>query len=95
MKNRFESEEVFTAYATIDAGYYMISEIKKDFDLVKHPIIASIDKATGYDKAYSKEKAEQVISIIEDVISAKKVIDADYSADEKLISDLKARFLTA
>ena len=60
MKHAFESEETFTAYATIDAGYYMIGQIKKEFDMPKSPIISAIDKATGFDKKFTNDKAKEL-----------------------------------
>jgi len=89
MKHAFESEETFTAYATIDAGYYMIGQIKKEFDMPKSPIISAIDKATGFDKKFTNDKAKELIVILEDIIEAKKIIEADFSSDEKLLSAVK------
>lgn len=93
MKPLFESAEIFTAYATIDAGYYMMSEIQSQMDEEKkqHPLNKLIDKATGADKAIlDLHKAKLSLWLI-DIIEAKKVIGADYSNDEKFLQSLNIK----
>lgn len=92
MKNEFESEEIFTAYATIAAGYYMIGQIKKGLDMLKSQIVAAIDKATGFDEATVKENAKQLVVILEDIIEAKKIIEADFTSDETALLAFKKTF---
>jgi hypothetical protein len=93
MKNRFESAETFEAYATIDAGYYLINELNTEFNQPIHPLFAAVDKVTGYDKHRAKDMALSIIKIAKDIVAAKKIVEADFSADEKLITDLQTKFL--
>jgi hypothetical protein len=89
MKSIFESEETFTAYATIDAGYYMIQDIQKKMDKPLSPVEKAIDEATGYDKVRLKKHIEQIQICLIDIIEAKKIIEADYSKDHKLFTKLQ------
>ncbi len=86
MKNIAQSAETFTAYATIDAGYYMMKQLQKKLNKPISPLEAQIDKVTGFDA--NKKYTEEIIDILEDIISAKKVIEADYSNDEKTLNEL-------
>jgi hypothetical protein len=88
MKNMFESAETFTAYATIEYGYWAIKKIFDDAPK-RSGIVLAIDKATGYDKVVDKKLAEQLIPILKDIIRAKKIIEADYSKDVELIEKSK------
>jgi hypothetical protein len=90
MKNMYESAETFTAYATIDAGYYMISKIQKETAMAEHPINDAIDRITGYDKKKNNDTKDEVILILKDIIKAKKVIGADYLKDQEMINELNA-----
>ena len=51
------------------------------------PISRMVDAATGYDKVRHRAAYEELVPILEDVIAAKKVIDADYSEDEKMLEE--------
>ena len=84
MKNMFENSEVFDAYATIDYGYFMINQINNN-QKKRTGIEAAIDKATGYDKHLERQLAKELIPILEDIVAAKKVIEADYSQDEQML----------
>lgn len=84
MKNMFESSEAFTAYATIDAGYFMLRELNSSIP-VRSEIEKSIDKATGYDKVLSKEIAGKMHTILSDIIDAKKLVDEDFKKDKILL----------
>lgn len=88
MKNIVESEETFTAYATIDAGHYMLEELYKNIPK-RSPIAKMIDEQTGYDKYLDKELAKQALPILKDILKAKKVIDAPTEATEKFITAVK------
>lgn len=89
MKDIFENSETFTAYATINAGKYMFQEMLKKMQKVPSPQKKMVDAATGYDKHKYQECIKSAIIILEDVIEAKKVIEADYKTDEEMIADLK------
>ena len=88
MKNRFESSEIFTAYATVEAGYYMVEQIFKEIKK-RTGFQMAIDSVTGYDKFLDKQLAEQLIPIVEGIIEAKKVIEMEFSEDEKLLAASK------
>lgn len=90
MKPISESSETFTAYATIDAGYYMLQELQKILNKRISPIDKAVDVATGYMQEQHKRIRKQCIEIVKDIIAAKKVIEADYSGDEKLLATLKS-----
>lgn len=88
MKLIFESSETFQAYATIDAGYYMLNEIYKNIPR-RSGIEMMIDSQSGYDKFMDKKLAEKALPIIEDILEAKKIIDAPTKATEKFLNALK------
>lgn len=88
MKNIFENEAVFTAHATIGAGYYMLEILNKELLRPVSNIIIMVDKATGYDDHQHHEFAKRAIIILEDIIEAKKVIEVDYKRDEELWEQL-------
>ena len=91
MKNRFENEENFTAYATIEAGIYMMRKATEDFNKQhsKGGINLAIDRATGFAAHQEQEYVKYMIICLEDIIEAKKVIEDDYSKDEKTLNQLK------
>ena len=91
MKNRFENEENFTAYATIEAGIYMMRKATEDFNKQhsKGGINLAIDRATGFAAHQEQEYVKYMIICLEDIIEAKKVIEDDYSKDENTLKELK------
>ncbi len=91
MKNIFESSKTFTAYATIDAGYYMLKDLYKELNKPVSEIEKAIDAATGYGHARNISIAKNAVVILKDIISAKKVIEDDYSSAEKTLNELKEK----
>jgi hypothetical protein len=91
MKNPYESEETFTAYATIGAGFYMLGEIQKAINKPRAPIVQAIDAATGYDKHITELRLKNMIIILKDIIAAKKVLEDDYLASEQALNECKAQ----
>lgn len=89
MKNILESAEVFEAYATIDLCYYMLKDLAKEYVKPKHPLHTIIDEATGYGAVLTKKATEDSIDLLEQIITAKKTIDADYDSDEKMLQEIK------
>ena len=86
MKNIFESPEVMSAYAQIDLLYYGLEELSKQFlGEVKNqsPINQMIDEKTGFAKAKREEVRDSAIECLELIIEQKKIVEADYSEDEK------------
>jgi phosphate uptake regulator len=76
MKNKWESPEIFAAYAAIDFAYYQIGELQK---LFHKPV------ATG-DKAETERYIRQSLELCETIIENKKIIEADY-ADTEMLRD--------
>lgn len=89
MKNIFESPEIFTAYAIIDYCYYMLDEIRKEKPKLRSSIEIEIDRVTGYTKHKNKETIKTAISLLKEVIKQKKIIEADYTNDEKTLKQLQ------
>ncbi len=88
MKDLTESQETFAAYATIDAGYYMLKELQKGNRKTLSAIESAIDKATGYDGGL-KEVIASAILILKDIIKAKVFIEADFTGDQKMLDELQ------
>jgi len=89
MKQILESSEVFMSYAQIDYCYYAIENILKELGInnKRTSLEALIDKACSYNQ--NKEKTKEVIGFVETIIENKKKIEADFSADEKTLEQLK------
>lgn len=88
MKNIFENGEVFEAYAKIDLLYYGLAELSEDLNIKRSPIVMAIDDASGYAAAKLKENKETAIDLIQQIIDNKKIIEADYSSEEKMLNIL-------
>jgi len=89
MKNIFESLEVFSAYSEIDLCYYGLKMLQEEISKPIYGINKMIDDATGFTKVKNKENRETAIALVERIIAAKKVIEADYSNDELMLNQLK------
>lgn len=85
----FESEAVFTAYATIDACYFCMQQVNEQMQKPRAPIERMIDETTGYGVAKAKERAETLVSLLEQIIENKKFIEAETSRDEQMLTALK------
>lgn len=74
----------FEAVATIEYGYFLL---KKMFNEINNrsPIVIAVDKATKYED----ELYNDMISVLEDIIDAKKCINEDYSKDEEMIKKIR------
>lgn len=92
MKDIWESPEAFSAYATIEAGYYMMQEAQAELDkFVKNrsPVEKAIDETTGYFKDKMEKHTAFMQMCILDIIEAKKIIEADYEGDNKILLHLQ------
>jgi hypothetical protein len=89
MKNMYESSETFEAYAVIDYCYYCLRDLTAKLGFPKSPIDRLVDEATGASKTETYSAAMSAIDMLEEVIKAKQVIDADYSADIEAIKVIK------
>lgn len=92
IKTIFESAEAFTAYATIEAGMYMMGLILEN-QPKRSAVEMAIDVATGYDDVLTSKMAAQMVPVLEDIIGAKKFIGMPTEADEKLL-ELNKHFIT-
>ena len=88
MKNIFESAETMAAYAEIDFSYTMLKKIYEDKPSIT-PLESMIDKATGYDKKLISNMKETALFLLQSIIDNKKIIEADYSGDQKAYDDIK------
>lgn len=89
MKNMFESFEVFSAYAEIDLCYSGLKTLQEEISKPITGIDKMIDDATGFTKVKNKENRETIIALVERIITAKKIIEADFSNDELMLNQLK------
>lgn len=94
MKGMYDNAQTFAAYATIDAGYYLLGQLQKEIDAEAkkktHALISMVDKATGYAKEKHDERIQKLEEIIGDIVKAKKFInDPSWEADQKLLNDCK------
>lgn len=90
MKPIFESPEVFEAYAMIDFHNLMLVELAKVEK--RSPIEAMVDEATGYDKEVEKLRVTAAIDSINEIIRCKKIVEADFSAEERLLEKINEAF---
>jgi len=90
MKNILESPDTLAIVAEIDYYYFLIEEANKKFNKPITGIELMIDKATGYDKERTNQFRKTLINYVRQIIKRKKKIEADYSADEKFLEELKA-----
>lgn len=89
MKQILDSQEVFEAYAEIDLGYIALNIINKKIQETESPLEQLIDKATSKTKSQTADYIEDSIEIIENIIRCKKIIDAPFDNDEKVLNYLR------
>lgn len=90
MGDILESYEIFTAHATIGAGYFMIQMAQEEMDRTepKDAISKMVDMQTGYGKKRLDDHKKYICMCLIDIIEAKKLIEADYSKDKELFQKL-------
>lgn len=90
MKKIFESPEVMAAYAEIDLCMLHIKHIQEE--LLKKDnspiLIQLIDWKTGFSKQKMKEQLAELILLVQRVIKAKMLIDADYTNNAEFLFKL-------
>jgi hypothetical protein len=86
MKSILENAKTFQVYARIDYCYYAIKQIAKTVVTPRSPIVKAIDKAVKYNP--DKENAKALIPLFKEIIKSKKIIEADYSKDKKMLKEL-------
>ena len=85
-----QSAETFEAYAVIDCCYCGIKELNKEIGKPKDGISLMIDKATGFSEHQNKKWIETSIELLQQIIEAKKKIEADYENDSKMLAEIEA-----
>lgn len=85
MKNIFESEEVFMAFAEIDLLNLALDKLITENINNSSGIEFIIDKATGFDVAKKMELCSEIIEICEMIIERKKIVNADFSINVEII----------
>lgn len=88
MKNMLENEDIFEAYVRIDFRNYVLQDILKTMEKPTSPLERMIDDATGHGKADANEKKQDVITLLNDNIEDKKMVEADYSMEEKMLKQI-------
>jgi len=88
MKNKMESAKVFCAYAEVDFCYLQLKILYEEVSKEISPINKMVDDVTGRTQSKLKENRESAIYLLNKVIKAKKIIEADYSGDETMLSKL-------
>lgn len=73
----------------IDYSYWMIQEISKHTGEMQSPIVAMVDKATGYDKVRLKENIKTVRRCIRTIINGKEKLGYDAEDDKRFLKELK------
>lgn len=89
MSNILESEEIFEAHARIDCSYFMLQNLAETNQESNSPIETMIDISTGYAKLKQDKIRSEAVKLIKGIIKDKKIISADFSNDEKVLSELK------
>ncbi len=87
-KHILESSESFEKYAQIDCCYFLIKQAQADLDKPLSPMHKMIDITTGYEKHRISEMRKKIIELLEQIIECKKIIESDYSGDEKFMNEL-------
>jgi len=85
----FDSPESFQAYATIEAGIWMMSEIQKEWNKKRSPIEKAVDEATGFGRDQDIMWSQSIVVILEDIIVAKKFIEMDFESDQTILDRTK------
>lgn len=89
MKFRDDLQKWIYYHGQIDLGYYLLSEMSKEMNLPKHPLILAIDEATGASGDRFKNNKAAALKLIKDIIRQKKIYNYDTMIDEKFLSEIK------
>jgi len=83
-----ESPEVFEAYAIIDYCCYALEKLNIELSKPKSGLDILIDRATGYDKEEVKKIMKTALKLLKQIVEAKKIVEADYSKETKIINEI-------
>ena len=89
MKNILESSETFQAYAIIDYCYYRLKKLNKEVSKPKDGLSLMIDKATSFSEHQNKKWIETSIELLQQIIESKKLIEANYENDSKMLAEIE------
>lgn len=79
----FDTSRRFEAYATVEAGLYMLK------NLMQH-----LRHTDNMSESEYKGCLEKTITVMEDIISAKKYLRADSTRDENFLKDMLLLLVT-
>lgn len=80
--------EANNAYNDIELGYLMVEKINQELSKPVETIGFMLYQMTGMDMIRRLGFVNQKISYLELIIASKKIVEADYSADEKALNEL-------
>ena len=83
MKHLLESAETFEAYAVIDCCNYLLKKL-----IIEKKTIKDLDDATGFSKHQNKERIKNAIDLVNQIIDAKKIIEANYDKETEYLNKL-------
>ena len=69
----------------IDYCYYAIREIDKEHNKPKSPLVAAVDRATGYGKEKDKIHTSTVIGLMKTVVRCKTALGIDCDGDKEAL----------
>ena len=84
MKKEPTNRQYFLAVAEIDCIFWMLKKINTERF---QPIVAMVDKATGYNRNAENIKAS--ITLVKRIIVLKKRINEDITNDKKILKNLQ------
>lgn len=90
MENILENEKTFEAGVKIDLCYYALQKLNEEIAKPKSGLEILIDKETGFDKDQMKQSIETSIELLEEIIESKKIIEADFSNDVKMLYKIRS-----
>ena len=88
MKHLLESAETFEAYAVIDCCNHLLKKLLSAIEESKNPLYRMIDDVTGFSKHQNKERIENAIDLVNQIIDAKKIIEANYDKETEYLKKL-------
>jgi len=92
MKDLTESQEVRETYVKIDLCYLEIEKAKAAYEKMfknRSDIDKAIDKETGFHQKKAQQLARIMKTYLEQIIVYKKIIEADWGQDQKVVDGLK------
>ena len=92
MKNRFESAEVFSKYAELEAIDYLM-RVEKDrlmSSKPNHPLERMIDEATGFGVSQDLESIDTIKDLLAQRIKCERFLEIDSTEAEEFLGKLNS-----